>query len=137
MIFENALYGMVVIFLTVGWSAGFLHILYRGCEPVRVKPKVLRFWHRIFMVCAVCSWICLLILLVTLPKFHWLPVILGPPLIIVSALSLWQLKMRLHKIPTKKRPETDRMSIPFVVFFATGAAMVILQFLYRYSGWVT
>ena len=136
MIFENALYGMAVILLTVGWSAGFIHILYRGCEAVIVKPKALRFWHRIFMVCAVSSWICLVILFVTLPKFYWLPVILGPPLIVVSALTLWHLKTRLHKIPTKKRPETDRMSISCVVFFATVAAMVILQFLYRYSGWV-
>ncbi len=79
----------------------------------------------IFLTCWTISWLFSLLIFQT-GKFHLLNMIIGAPLFLVTALSIWQLAKKLPKSPMSPH-ERKKIFVQFIVGTIALAFLILLQ----------
>lgn len=102
---RETFYCTVITLWTVGIGLGLLYIPICPGERIKKKGLFFKVLYPLTLLSFALCWIFLLMLFLTLPKFSWFNSILQPPLLLIVALSLWQiaggLRKTTHKIKTK------------------------------------
>ncbi len=116
------LYGALIFSLCIGWMLLPLVCVedlgksFRGSRFFRIariaSPALLGI-----------SLILIMVLLFTIPHFHWVLVICSPPLLIISALALWQ----MFRKPIGKTPKKLSPIALFAVFTISMMALLLIE----------
>jgi hypothetical protein len=112
------------------WTLGAFLFAFRGLGSEAFRgSRFSRYYRPVFFVSTAISWLLMVELFITLPSFDWVNAILVPPLLLVSAISLWQLINWKGKASMNAKKKT----IAFWIFSICFLLFMLVQFLYRFS----
>lgn len=136
--FADIPYLILVCLFSLGYLFGSLYVILLTArhQQTDLKSRRLQISRWVFVSSGVISWILLLVLFVTLPKLYWPVVILNPLLLLIFAYLFWQLCKKLNKKPASAAEE-DRIVHLFAMSTMVLVFLIFLQFLFRYSGWIS
>ncbi len=122
---RETLYFFVPILWCLGSMLGLI------CLAIQQKDSLIfKSTRLIFLACLPICWILLLLLFLTLPEFNWVNAILQPPLLLISALSFWQLVGGFGKVSIKSKA---RVPVIFAICIGSLILLLGLQFFNIYG----
>jgi len=127
----DALYGLSVIFLAIGWMIGIFYLFFaKPSHRHSIKPLSFHLLKWSFLGSWLISWILMVILIAHERKFHW-DVLVGIIFLVLAIGALWILESKTRYLRGFK--EEYKRIYCFGAFTVLMLAQISTQFFLRYA----